>query len=59
MPHGRHGADDWLLLDLDQAGTSNKVDAAWDKEILDRFKAVDDGVSRSERMANRRPLARR
>jgi putative addiction module component (TIGR02574 family) len=32
-----------LLLDLDQPGTSNEVDAAWDEEIRARVRAIDDG----------------
>ena len=32
-----------LLLDLDQPGANNEVDAAWDEEIRARVKAVDDG----------------
>ena len=32
-----------LLLDLDQPGTSEEVDRAWDEEIRARVKAVDEG----------------
>nr|WP_298722199.1 addiction module protein [uncultured Steroidobacter sp.] len=32
-----------LLLDLDQPGSSNDVDNAWDEEIRARVKAVDEG----------------
>lgn len=32
-----------LLLDLDQPGTSEDVDRAWDEEIRARVKAVDEG----------------
>jgi putative addiction module component (TIGR02574 family) len=32
-----------LLLDLDQPGTSDEIDAAWDEEIRARVKAVDEG----------------
>ena len=32
-----------LLLDLDQPGTSDEIDAAWDQEIRARVKAVDEG----------------
>lgn len=32
-----------LLLDLDQPGTREEVDRAWDEEIRARVKAVDEG----------------
>lgn len=32
-----------LLLDLDQPGTSDEIEQAWDEEIRARVKAVDDG----------------
>jgi hypothetical protein len=32
-----------LLRDLDQPGSSEEVDRAWDEEIRARVKAVDDG----------------
>jgi len=32
-----------LLLDLDQPGTNEEVDRAWDEEIRARVKAVDEG----------------
>lgn len=32
-----------LLLDLDQPGTSDEVESAWDEEIRARVKAVDEG----------------
>jgi putative addiction module component (TIGR02574 family) len=32
-----------LLLDLDQPGTSEEVDRAWDEEIRARVKGVDEG----------------
>ena len=32
-----------LLLDLDNPGTSEEIDAAWDEEIRARVKAVDEG----------------
>jgi len=34
-----------LLLDLDQPGTNEEVDRAWDEEIRARVKAVDEGRS--------------
>ena len=32
-----------LLLDLDQPGTQDEIEQAWDEEIRARFKAVDEG----------------
>jgi putative addiction module component (TIGR02574 family) len=32
-----------LLLDLDQPGTSDEIESAWDEEIRARVKAVDEG----------------
>lgn len=32
-----------LLLDLDQPGTTDEIERAWDEEILARVKAVDEG----------------
>jgi len=32
-----------LLLDLDQPGTSDEIERAWDEEIRARVKAVDEG----------------
>lgn len=32
-----------LLLDLDQPGTSEEIEQAWDEEIRARVKAVDEG----------------
>jgi putative addiction module component (TIGR02574 family) len=32
-----------LLLDLDQPGTSDEIEQAWDEEIRARVKAVDEG----------------
>jgi putative addiction module component (TIGR02574 family) len=32
-----------LLLDLDQPGTSDEVESAWDEEIRARVKAIDEG----------------
>ncbi len=32
-----------LLLDLDQPGTNDEIDSAWDEEIRARVKAVDEG----------------
>jgi len=32
-----------LLLDLDQPGTSDEIEQAWDEEIRVRVKAVDEG----------------
>jgi putative addiction module component (TIGR02574 family) len=32
-----------LLLDLDQPGTSDEIDRAWDEEIRARVKAIDEG----------------
>jgi putative addiction module component (TIGR02574 family) len=32
-----------LLLDLDQPGTSEDVERAWDDEIRARVKAIDEG----------------
>ena len=32
-----------LLLDLDQPGTSDEVEARWEEEIAERVKAVDEG----------------
>ena len=32
-----------LLLDLDRPGSGEEIDAAWDKEIRARVKAVDEG----------------
>jgi putative addiction module component (TIGR02574 family) len=32
-----------LLLDLDQPGTSDEVEQAWDEEIRARVKAIDTG----------------
>jgi putative addiction module component (TIGR02574 family) len=32
-----------LLLDLDQPGTSEEIERAWDEEIRARVKAVDEG----------------
>jgi putative addiction module component (TIGR02574 family) len=32
-----------LLLDLDQPGTSDEIDSAWEDEIRARVKAVDEG----------------
>jgi putative addiction module component (TIGR02574 family) len=32
-----------LLLDLDQPGTSDDVEQAWDEEIRARVKAIDEG----------------
>ena len=32
-----------LLLDLDQPGTSEEIDRAWEEEIGARVKAVDEG----------------
>jgi putative addiction module component (TIGR02574 family) len=32
-----------LLLDLDQPGTSDEIDSAWDEEIRARVKAIDEG----------------
>ena len=34
-----------LLLDLDQPGTNEEIDRAWDEEIRARVKAVDEGRS--------------
>ena len=51
-----------LLLDLDQPGSSEEVDRAWDEEIRARVKAVDESravgipTSRSKKeMAERFP----
>jgi putative addiction module component (TIGR02574 family) len=32
-----------LLLDLDQPGTSDDIEQAWDEEIRARIKAIDEG----------------
>jgi putative addiction module component (TIGR02574 family) len=32
-----------LLLDLDQRGTSDEIEGAWDQEIRARVQAVDEG----------------
>jgi putative addiction module component (TIGR02574 family) len=32
-----------LLLDLDQPGTSDEIESAWNEEIRARVKAVDEG----------------
>ena len=32
-----------LLLDLDQPGTTDDIEQAWDEEIRARVKAVDEG----------------
>ena len=32
-----------LLLDLDQPGTTDEIEQAWDEEIRARVKAVDEG----------------
>jgi putative addiction module component (TIGR02574 family) len=32
-----------LLLDLDQPGTSDDIEQAWDNEIRARVKAIDEG----------------
>ena len=32
-----------LLLELDQPGTSDEIERAWDEEIRARAKAVDEG----------------
>jgi len=32
-----------LLLDLDQPGTSDEIEQAWDEELRARVKAVDEG----------------
>jgi putative addiction module component (TIGR02574 family) len=32
-----------LLLDLDQPGKGDEIEAAWDEEIRARVKAVDEG----------------
>jgi putative addiction module component (TIGR02574 family) len=32
-----------LLLDLDQPGTNDEIERAWDEEIRARVKAVDEG----------------
>jgi putative addiction module component (TIGR02574 family) len=32
-----------LLLDLDQPGTGDEIERAWDEEIRARVKAVDEG----------------
>lgn len=36
-----------LLLDLDQPGTSDEIEQAWDEEIRARVKAVDEGRATS------------
>lgn len=32
-----------LMLDLDQPGTSDEIERAWDEEIRARVKAIDEG----------------
>jgi putative addiction module component (TIGR02574 family) len=32
-----------LLLDLDQPGTSDEIEQAWDEEIRARVKTIDEG----------------
>ena len=43
LPHHQRLALIRLLLDLDQPGTSDEIERAWDEEIRARVKAVDEG----------------
>ena len=41
-----------LLLDLDQPGTSDDIERAWDEEIRARVKAIDEGRATGTRMSS-------